>query len=56
MKTEMNGVPVEICFKVGIPDVPPGSVRIMRKGNKIEISQSWCEQEPCVFEELPDED
>ncbi len=41
MKTEMNGTPVEVSFKVGIPDIPPGTVRITRKANKIEILQPW---------------
>ena len=40
MKCEMNGFPVEVSFKTGIPDIPPGAVKITRKANKIEILQS----------------
>lgn len=40
MNTEMNGVGVEVSFKTGYPEVPPGSVKIVRKANKIEIFQA----------------
>ena len=36
----MNGIAVEASFKMGIPDVPPGSVKVIRKGTKIEILQA----------------
>jgi hypothetical protein len=40
METVMNGYTVEIAFKAGVPDVPPGTVKIIRKGSKMDILES----------------
>ncbi|KAK2150781.1 hypothetical protein LSH36_389g00009 [Paralvinella palmiformis] len=37
VRSTMKGRPVDVSFKTGVPDIPPGSVRVMRKGNKMEI-------------------
>ena len=39
MNTEMSGTIVEVTFKTGFLSLPPGFVKIGRKGNKLEILQ-----------------
>ena len=33
----MNGHNVDVSFKIGMPDVIPGAVKIVRKGGKMDI-------------------
>ena len=37
IQTTMSGRSVAVSFQTGIPDILPGSVKITRKGNKIEV-------------------
>ena len=39
MNAEMNGTLVEVTFKTGLPEIPPGVIKVNRKSNKLEILQ-----------------
>ena len=41
MNAEMNGTLVEVTFKTGLPEIPPGVIKVNRKSNKLEILQCW---------------